>query len=377
MRAAKTIAAFQGRTSVTPADVREAIALALPHRMRKRPFEEPEIDPGVLDDLIPDRDDLDSPDDETESPPQEQGESDEPHSPPPSGQGKKEAHGIGSPVDTAPIQDDIHPDRTLRKTARGRRIPTPTEDPRGRKTSTAPTAEWRGLSLDATIRAAAPHQRDREKDGNAISILPEDLRRARRNGKAEVACVFVVDASGSMGAEKRMESAKGAVLSLLEDAYKNRDRIGLVAFRGDNADVLLPLSRSVELAYQRLSDIPTGGRTPLALGLEKGRQMLERERKKRRDILPMMMLISDGRANTGMGGEIRQEIRSISAVIAEAGIRTVVIDTETVSSRQPLSLGYCREIADISGGSYYPIAELSAGAVEEIARREGGLFVGS
>jgi magnesium chelatase subunit D len=174
-----------------------------------------------------------------------------------------------------------------------------------------------------------------------------------------------------------MESAKGAVLSLLEDAYKNRDRIGLVAFRGDNADVLLPLSRSVELAYQRLSDIPTGGRTPLALGLEKGRQMLERERKKRRDILPMMMLISDGRANTGMGGEIRQEIRSISAVIAEAGIRTVVIDTETVSSRQPLSLGYCREIADISGGSYYPIAELSAGAVEEIARREGGLFVGS
>lgn len=126
-----------------------------------------------------------------------------------------------------------------------------------------------------------------------------------KDRKAEVACVFVVDASGSMGAEKRMESAKGAVLSLLEDAYKNRDRIGLVAFRGDDADVLLPpLSRSVELAYQRLSDIPTGGRTPLALGLEKGGlQMLERERKKRRDILPMMMLISDGRANAGMGGE--------------------------------------------------------------------------
>lgn len=377
VRTAKTIAAFQGRTSVTPADVREAIALALPHRMRKRPFEEPDIDPGVLDDLIPDSDDPDSSDDETESPPQEQDESDESHPPPPSGQGRRETHDIGSPVNTAPIQDDVHPDRTLRKTARGRRIPTPTEDLRGRKTSTAPAAEWRGLSLDATIRAAAPHQRDREKGGNAISILSEDLQQARRTGKAEVACVFVVDASGSMGAEKRMESAKGAVLSLLEDAYKNRDRIGLVAFRGDDADVLLPLSRSVELAYRRLSDIPTGGRTPLALGLEKGLQMLERERKKRRDILPMMMLISDGRANAGMGGEIRQEIRSVSGAIAEAGIRTVIIDTEAVSSRQPLSLGYCREIAGISGGSYYPIAELSAGTVEEIARREGGLFVGS
>ncbi|KAF5078046.1 hypothetical protein DSECCO2_143920 [anaerobic digester metagenome] len=377
VRTAKTIAAFRGRKSVIPADVREAIALALPHRMRKRPFEEPDIDPDVLDDLIPDSDDPDPSDDETESPPQGQDESDESHPPSPSGQGRRETHGIGSPVNTAPIHDDIPPDRTLRKTARGRRISTPTEDLRGRKTSTAPAAEWRGLSLDATIRAAAPHQRDREKGGNAISILSEDLRQARRTGKAEVACVFVVDASGSMGVEKRMESAKGAVLSLLEDAYKNRDRIGLVAFRGDDADVLLPLSRSVELAYQRLSDIPTGGRTPLALGLEKGLQMLERERRKRRDILPMMMLISDGRANAGMGGEIRQEIRRMSGAIAEAGIRTVVIDTEAVSSRQPLSLGYCREIAGICGGNYYPIAELSAGAVEEIARREGGLFVGS
>ncbi|WP_243668838.1 hypothetical protein [Methanoculleus chikugoensis] len=101
----------RGRTSVTPpADVREAIALALPHRMRKRPFEEPDIDPGVLDDLIPDSDDPDPSDDETESPPQEQDESDESHPPPPSGRGgRRETHGIGSPVNTAPIHDDIPP----------------------------------------------------------------------------------------------------------------------------------------------------------------------------------------------------------------------------------------------------------------------------
>jgi magnesium chelatase subunit D len=179
-----------------------------------------------------------------------------------------------------------------------------------------------------------------------------------------------------MGAEERMESAKGAVLSLLEDAYVNRDRIGLVAFRGNGAEVLLPLSRSPELAYRQLSDLPTGGRTPLASGMLKGLEVLQREKTKKRDILPMMVLISDGRANIG-SGSIREEIRKVSGAIAQAGIRTVVIDTEAVSSRQLLSLGYCREIAEISGGSYCSISDLSAEAIESIARQEKDLFMGS
>ena len=383
IRTAKTIAAFRGSTLVTPADMREAMTLALPHRMRKKPFEEPHMHTQELDKLIPDRDESD---DSQEQPSQdeagvhqEEGGSQENNADnidmPPSGGGNR-MHGIGDHVTTSPIWDAQDPDRTLRKTARGRRIATPTEDMQGRRTTTRPASEWRGIAIDATLRAAAPRQAGRAKNGAALSVLPEDIRQACRTGKAEVACVFVVDASGSMGAEERMESAKGAILSLLEDAYVNRDRIGLVAFRGNSAEVLLPLSRSPELAYTRLSDLPTGGRTPLASGMLKALEVLQREKTKKRDILPMMMLISDGRANIG-SGSIREEIRKVSGAIAQAGVRTVVIDTEAVSSRQLLSLGYCREIAEISGGSYCALSDLSAEAIESIARQEKDMFMGS
>ncbi|WP_321416581.1 magnesium chelatase subunit D family protein [uncultured Methanomethylovorans sp.] len=386
IRTAKTIAAFRGRTEVLPADIREAMALALPHRMRKKPFEEPHVDTQTLDHLVPDRDEPEDPQDqqsenETDAPQekeQEEGtqENDNTSSPSSPSNRVEKMHDIGSRVTTAPIWNEQEADHNLRKTARGRRIATPTKDKHGHRTTTTPSSEWKGLALDATLRAAAPHQSRREKNGAVISVLPEDIRQARRTGKAEVACVFVVDASGSMGAKERMESAKGAIFSLLEDAYINRDRIGLVAFRGNDAEVLLPLSRSPELAYKRLSDLPTGGRTPLASGLLKGLELLQRERTKKKDVLPMMMLISDGRANIG-SGHIREEIQKVSAAIADAGIRTVVIDTEAISSRQLLSLGYCKEIAGISGGSYCTLSDLSAEVIESIARYEKEIFVGS
>jgi magnesium chelatase subunit D len=356
--------------------------------MRKKPFEEPHMDMQGLEDLIPDRDEKDEKEESHKHPPeseagapqgkeQEEGtqENDTNGSSSSSG-GREKTHGMGSRVTTAPIWDEQMPDHSLRKTARGRRIATPTEDVQGRRTTTRQASEWRGIAIDATLRAAAPRQAGRAKNGAALAVLPEDIRQTRRTGKAEIACVFVVDASGSMGAEERMESAKGAILSLLEDAYVNRDRIGLVAFRGNSAEVLLPLSRSPELAYNKLSDLPTGGRTPLASGMLKALEVLQREKTKKRDILPMMVLISDGRANIG-SGSIREEIRKVSGAIAQAGIRTVVIDTEAVSSRQLLSLGYCREIAEISGGSYCSISDLSAEAIESIARQEKDLFMGS
>lgn len=385
IRTAKTIAAFYGRTEVLPADIREAMELALPHRMRKKPFEEPRMDTQKLDNLVPDHDETE---DSHDYGPENKGsvqqekedgvgaqEKENHEMSSPAGRGSKK-YPIGSPVTTAPIWDKQEADHNLRKTARGKRIATPTKDIRGRRTTTKPASEWQGLALDATLRAAAPYQSRRLKNGCAISVLPEDIRQACRTGKAEVACVFVVDASGSMGAEERMESAKGAIFSLLEDAYINRDRIGLVAFRGNSAEVLLPLSRSPELAYKRLSDLPTGGQTPLASGMLKALEVLQKERTKKKEILPMMMLISDGRANIG-SGSIREEIRKVSGAIAKAGIRTVVIDTEAVSSRHLLSLGYCREIAEISGGSYCALSDLSAETIESIARQEKAMFVGS
>lgn len=371
VRAARTIAAFRGRETVLPTDVREAMALALPHRMRRKPFEEPGIDPQALDDLVPDPDDQTPQDNRDET-----GDGGEGDAAPPN-DGRTETKGIGAPIATDQVWKETTPDRTLRKTARGRRIATPTEDRRGRRTTITTTDSWRGLALDATLRAAAPAQRSRKPNpGLAVTILPEDLRRAGRTGKAEVACVFVVDASGSMGAEKRMECAKGAVVSLLEDAYVHRDRVGLVAFRGTGADLVLPLSRSVDLAYRRLAEIPTGGRTPLAAGLAKGMEVLQREKRKRREVVPLMMLISDGRANSGTG-PVRQELARVSGEIAGAGIRTVVIDTEAAESGRSLTLGYCREVAEMCGGRYYALSDLSPGEIETIARYEGRRIFGA
>jgi magnesium chelatase subunit D len=370
IRTAKTIAAFEGRVEATAQDVKDAMALALPHRMRKKPFEEPELHPEVLDEMISDS--LTNDEGEIESETQQSSE----EGSEPSGGERRTEHPVGSSLHTAPIWKDQMPDRNLRKKARGQMIDTLTDDLRGRRTTIYQTSDWEKLAIDATIRAAAPRQRFRTKDGKAVAINDEDLRRIRRKGKAEIACVFVVDASGSMGAEKRMESAKGAILSLLKDSYIRRDRVGLVAFRGSTADIVLPLSRSPELALQRLKEIPTGGRTPLGAGLMMGMDVLNREKRKKKDILPMLMLISDGRANVG-SGSIREELQMLSGYIASSGIRTVVLDTESVESKGSISLGYCREIADASQGAYYSIADLSTDAILSIAQREQyGLYGG-
>jgi len=372
IRTAKTIAACEGREIVTAEDLREAMALALPHRMRRKPFEEPRLDPEVLDEMIPDspgsEDDSDagSERDAGDSPPEGEGDGR-------GGQGEAKQHGIGAERETEPLWETLPTERDLRRRSHGRRIETPTTDPRNRKTTIRTASEWRGIAIDATIRAASAHQPGRERNGNALVVLDEDLRRAQRRGRAEVACLFVVDASGSMGADERMGAAKGAVFSLLQDAYINRDRVGLVAFRGNSADLVLPLSRSPELAVRRLQEIPTGGRTPLAAGLQKGVDLLSNEMRKQREIIPMMMLISDGRANVG-DGPIREELGRIADNIAASGIRTVVIDTEAATNGQSLSLGYCQEIARRSHGSYYPISELSSGRIGSIARDERNLW---
>jgi len=185
--------------------------------------------------------------------------------------------------------------------------------------------------------------------------------------KTSAVVLFVVDASGSMGAMQRMESAKGAVLSLLMDSYQKRDKIGMVAFKGRDAELILPPCSSVDLALSRLKDLPTGGKTPLSAGLSRGLQILEGEMRRDEEIKPMMVLISDGRANVGMGGKIKDELLEISERSRQMGVSTIVIDTEVVeSSFMDLRLGYCRDIADTAGGRYYPISGLTPEALYSI-----------
>ena len=260
----------------------------------------------------------------------------------------------------------------------GRRVDTLSAENRGRYAKVRMPDGLRDIAFDATMRAAAPYQKRRESDGRALVIRDQDLREKSRVGKVSVTCVFVVDISGSMGAEKRMESAKGAVLSLLEDAYRNRDRVSLVAFRGNDAEVIMPLSSSVDLAYKQLKEMPTGGKTPLARGLMKGYEVLMNEKKKRKEIIPLLILISDGRANSGYGKNIREEILSIAGRLREEGIHTVIIDTETVKrSVVNFRLGYCRDIAEESGGAYYPLSDLSIEGVTAIAQGEKNFLLSS
>ncbi|MDD3933590.1 MAG: magnesium chelatase subunit D family protein [Methanoculleus sp.] len=380
VRTAKTIAALDGRTAVTRDDVREAMELALPHRMRRKPFEEPKIDPEDLDEALQnagsghDHPPRDGGDDAAgdEHPGGDGGES------PPSG--GSAAHEtvlpVGDPIDVRKMSLPERRDTRERQRASGRRFETFSAGNAGRYVSARYPTGTGDVALDATLRAAAPHQVVRDHKGMAVAVQKEDIRERVRVGKVSVACVFVVDASGSMGATKRMESAKGAVLSMLLDSYRHRDRVGLVAFRGNSADLLLPLCSSVDLAQKRLEDLPTGGKTPLGAGLMKGMEVLQQEQRKNGEVIPMMVVISDGRANVPLSGDVRHEVLGIAEEIRSQGIRTVVIDTEeTGDSLLEFRLGYCRMVAEHAGGGYYPIADLSSGLLREITAAERDAMV--
>lgn len=382
VRTAKTIVAFEGRDEVTEGDVMEAMTLALPHRMRRKPFEEPRIDRDELDRVLQEAAEKNPPGESSEKEQEETGKSPrESPSPAPEyteergGEEKaprqEQVFGVGDPIDVKRIQLVRHRDRTRRRRLTGRRVETLSAGNAGTYISSRNPTGVHDYALDATIRAAAPYQLSRDRGDLAVAIRDEDLRERVRAGKVSTACVFVVDASGSMGAMKRMTAAKGAVLSMLTDSYQHRDRIGLVAFKGDRADLLLPICASADLAQRRLSELPTGGKTPLSSGLQKGMDALLAERRKNEELIPLLVLISDGRANVGISGTIRDEIAAISEEMRCRGIHTVVIDTEE-PSRMPfaLELGYCREIATRSAGRYYRVADLSPGEIARIAESE-------
>lgn len=276
---------------------------------------------------------------------------------------------VGDPVDTSKIKMMERRDRIKRKKLSGRKIKTISDGFAGTYISSRLPLGNRDIAVDATLRAAAPYQRSRDKKGLCVAVRDEDIREKVRVGKISMSCIFVVDASGSMGAEKRMEAAKGAVFSMLADSYMNRDKVGLVAFRGEDADLLLPPCSSVDLAMKMLEEMPTGGRTPLVTGLSRGMDVLINEMRKNPDTVPMMVIVSDGRLNTrGFG---KDDVIAASEEIRGHGIHTVVIDTEdTGRSFLKIQLGYCRTIADYSGGKYYPLKDLNSSELSSIASLE-------
>ncbi|NIA09196.1 MAG: VWA domain-containing protein, partial [Nitrospiraceae bacterium] len=400
-RTAKTIAAFDDRREVTLDDIKEAMELALPHRMRRKPFEPPELDTEKLDEMMDEKErerneqeqqeqekeeEDEEPHEKRERPEHkhedehENREQSEPQNPPDEdndgeqSQAPESVFAIGDPIDVSRVRPKERRDRIHRSRTSGRRVPTLARFNRGRYARhTMPPGKPADIAIDATIRAAAPYQRDRGAGmpgENAVIIESGDIREKTRVGKVSTATLFVVDASGSMGASNRMESAKGAVMSLLMDSYQNRDRIGMVAFK---ADVLLPLCSSVDLAFERLRELPTGGKTPLGAGLNTGLNLLLGEKRRNDETIPIMVLISDGRANVsvGEGAKVKEELLSIAEEARSAGIHVVILDTETVgSSFVKMQLGYCRTIAEHAGGRYFSVDRLSSGEVHDIVAHE-------
>jgi magnesium chelatase subunit D len=231
-----------------------------------------------------------------------------------------------------------------------------------------PGGRARDPALGATLRAAAPWQAARGRiAGGPLILRARDLRDKVRVRPAQHLILFVVDASRSMGARKRMAQTKGAVLSLLVDAYQKRDRVGLIAFGGRTARLALPPTRSVRVAARHLAELPIGGLTPLAQGLEMAGRVVASARRREPGVVPLVVLLTDGRGNLALrpGGHPESDALGLARLLAQAGVAGLVIDTES----GPVRLGQARAIANAWGAELRALDELGGHRLPEAVRR--------
>ena len=276
-------------------------------------------------------------------------------------------------------------DRQYRKGS-GRRLMTKTKDTRGRMIRAYQDEQaLEDLALVDTLRAAAPYQRLRaatkgeqeklstqpqqlEKQGSkglSIVVKPQDYRRKAREKRVGAYQLFVVDASGSMAARHRMEATKAAILSLLRDSYIHRDSVGLIAFRKESAEVLLPFTRSVERAERLLASMPTGGKTPLAHALRMAYTMCDRLLRAHRAERIQIICITDGRATSGDSEDPVVESKQWARILGTLPVDCIVIDTETGF----IKLGLAKELCKLMNGSYYAMDTISADRILRVSRR--------
>jgi magnesium chelatase subunit D len=357
-RAAAAHAAWHGREHPNIDDLRAAAKLALPHRRRRNPFDAPGLDDAELDELLPpDTDQGPEPDpdgpggghDTDETPdvvPPDSGGHQNPTSTPPVGAGE-------------PYKTKLFTVRGVGDGHAGRRSRARTTT--GRRTGATPRSDS-GIHLVETVRAAVPHQVARGRRSGRLLLRPTDLRRAVREGREANLVVFVVDTSGSMAARRRMHQVKTAILSLLLDAYRRRDRVGVVTFRDRSAEIALPPTRSVDIAAKRLDGLPAGGRTPLAEGLMKAAEVVRRERLRDPSRRPLLVIVTDGRATAGPDAVGRAQ-RAAAHLVGE-GIGSIVVDCESGRMRMGLAV----DLAELLGAEHVPLAQVNAQALADIVR---------
>jgi Mg-chelatase subunit ChlD len=258
-------------------------------------------------------------------------------------------------------------DRLTRSSA-GRRSQTRTKRKRGRYVRAEPAnGDASDLAFDATLRTAAPHQIHRDRSEVALALRSSDLQRKVRVRRASNLVLFVVDASWSMAVAERMEATKGAIFSLLTDAYQRRDRVGLVVFQKNEATLVLPPTNSVDLARKALSDIPVGGKTPLAAGLALALHVINQEKRVHPDVMPLVILLTDGAGNVSMTDlPPQQEAYQVADFFKEQTIRSVVVNMEHIAFDQ----GLAQQLADRMGAPCYTHAELKAEILYQTVRDE-------
>ena len=344
-KASRALAALDGRLQVTPDDVRSAAQLVLPHRRRRKPFEQPGLDQDRLDELMqqaspPPEAERESDTSSEDDGPQQQREQE-------AGQQVFAAAASGTARQIAVDTVSAHP-------IAGRRSEAP-DAPRGRVVRVVPHDNPSSLAVGATLRSAAL------RNPAEFQVNKSDLHQQIRVSKSANLILFVVDASGSMAAQRRMEAVKGAVLALLTDAYQRRDEVAVIVFRGDAAALLLAPTRSVDRAEQGLRELPTGGRTPLPHALQLALQTLQQA--EANGAPPLLVLLTDGKANVALsdGGDPWRETLALAELLAVRSVPALVLDTEIGYLR----LGRAAQLAQALGAECLTLEQLSA---ENLAR---------
>jgi Mg-chelatase subunit ChlD len=267
-------------------------------------------------------------------------------------------------------QLDTPLDKLTRSTRSGKRSTTKTARKRGRYSQSRPSpGDASDLAFDATLRAAAPFQVERERQDLAFAVLADDYQKKVRVRKASNLILFLVDASWSMAVAERMQATKGAIMSLLTDAYQRRDRVGLIVFQKDRARLVLPPTNSVELAQRALGDIPVGGKTPLSAGLDMAQHVLAQEMRQHPEVMPLLIVLTDGAGNVAMGNlPPQEEAHRIAEAIAAEKTRAVVINMEHIAFDQ----GLAAELAIHLHAPCYTLHELKAESLYRTVRDELG-----
>mgnify|MGYP006288283073 CR=1 FL=1 len=377
--ASKTIAALNGRKTVEQDDIKKAAELALPHRLRRLPFEDEHFNEELLDDI------LNNASEEIEEKVEED-EMNEMQQPPERDnlidnyqQQKMNLREEIFDIDTliAPIK--LKRDKRVREKSNslGKVVSHPTDSPKGKYTSSrkkrninVPTSS--NVAILPTINEAARDPSNQQQmvqieklENSTITVSEEHLHIKSRIGKSSYLVIFCVDASGSMGVQERMKSVKGAIFSILQTNYINRDKVALIAFRGDKAEVVLPPTRSVDLAHKLLKEIPTGGTTPLVAGLSKALSLVDEEKRKDTGYIPLIVLLSDARGNVYREDAVEEMIKT-GEKIAKQNLEMIIIDVES----KDVKLGFAQKLADVTNAEYYHIDALNNQSIKDILALE-------